>query len=601
MKNFKNLKLTTKIMGMLIVTLLIMSMSSVFGIFFLTKIGAEIEEIAELDIPLIEIVTKISTHQLEQAINFERILRYGLQALTDSGAKEELIKAERAFESFNKKVNEELKDAEALAEKAVLKATTAEAKAEFAQIDERLKKIEEEHATYYQHVSSIIKQVNKGDIAEALEAAKSVEIEEEKLDHEIAAFLTDVEKFTEKSALQAAEDEKTALMGMVVATGGGIILALLMGIFVSRSITKPISQTVGMLKALEQGDLTNRLHLNRGDEIGIMAAAMDNFAENLSGLVDNIRNCSGQVSDSSSNLTDIANVLASGSEENAVQANNVSSATEQLSTNVNTVATAVEEMSSTIKEITGTVVKSSATTEQAVQRSNKASEVIGAVNESSEAIGRITDLISSIAAQTNILALNATIEAARAGDAGKGFAVVANEVKELATETSKATDEIVSQISGMQTNAKEAVTAMDEIGSVLAEVNTYANTISAAIEEQSSTTAEIARSMNEAATGVKDIVSNVTGVAESAAENSKKSAETKSAADDLGKVSKELSRLVSTFKTNRNASKDWGHSGSNGGKSASFTQDAADSADPASKMHAGITGSESSEIGSARS
>ena len=131
---------------------------------------------------------------------------------------------------------------------------------------------------------------------------------------------------------------------------------------------------------------------------------------------------------------------------------------------------------------------------------------------------------------------------------------MANEVKELATETSKATDEIVSQISGMQNNAKEAVTAMGEIGTVLVEVNTYAATISAAIEEQSSTTAEIARSMNEAATGVKDIVSNVTGVAESAAENSQKSAETKSAADSLSGVAETLGKLVATFKTRRTAS-----------------------------------------------
>ena len=367
--------------------------------------------------------------------------------------------------------------------------------------------------------------------------------------------------------------EDNLVLLLIVAALAGIVIALFMGLVVSRSITKPIGQTVHMIKGLEQGDLTNRLKLNRGDEIGQMGDAMDNFAENLAELVENIRGSSSQVSDSSTNLTEISHVMASGSEENAAQANNVSSAAEQLSGNVNSVATAVEEMSATIKEITSTVAKSSATTEQAVERSSKASEVVRALSSSSDSIGRITELINSIAAQTNILALNATIEAARAGDAGKGFAVVANEVKDLAKETSQATEEIVAQIGEMQGNARDAVSAIDEIGSVMSEVNTYAATVSAAIEEQSSTTSEIARSMNEAAMGVKDIVSNVTGVAESAMENSKKFSETKDAADVLTIVSSRLAELVATFKTGDGANGGPARTPANAGASKSSELD----------------------------
>ncbi len=389
----------------------------------------------------------------------------------------------------------------------------------------------------------------------------------------LSAMAVNQKQLLKTDETAAARLDRVLLIVLIAAALIGIALAVFIGLMVSRSITGPISRTVTMIKGLEQGDLTNRLKLGRGDEIGVMADAMDRFAENLAELVNNIRGSSNQVSGSSTSLTDIANVLASGSEENAVQAGNVSSAAEQLSGNVNTVATAVEEMSSTIKEITGTVAKSSATTEKAVERSNKAAEVIRALSASSDAIGRITELISSIAAQTNILALNATIEAARAGDAGKGFAVVANEVKDLAKETSQATEEIVSQIGEMQSNAKDAVAAIDEIGTVMNEVNTYAATVSAAIEEQSSTTAEIARSMNEAATGVKDIVSNVTGVADSATENSRKSSETKDAADALTGVAAGLARLVAAFKTTASARLSSGATGSGGGTAGSSELD----------------------------
>jgi methyl-accepting chemotaxis protein len=363
------------------------------------------------------------------------------------------------------------------------------------------------------------------------------------------ALVADQKALLNKDADTVSDLMSQVTMVMLVAALVGILISVFMGFIVTGSITKPVNATAKMIKALESGDLTQRLNMDRKDEIGVMATAMDKFAQNLAELVENIRGSSTEVSDSSISLTEISNVLAAGSEENAVQANNVSTAAEQLSGNVNSVATAVEEMSATIKEITGTVVKSSATTEQAVERSAKAAEVIKALSASSDAIGRVTELISSIAAQTNILALNATIEAARAGDAGKGFAVVANEVKDLAKETSQATEEIVAQIGDMQSNAKDAVLAIDEIGSVMNEVNSYSATVSAAIEEQSSTTAEIARSMNEAATGVHDIVSNVTGVAESATENSKKSAETKSAADSLTNVASGLAALVAAFKT----------------------------------------------------
>ena len=259
-----------------------------------------------------------------------------------------------------------------------------------------------------------------------------------------------------------------------------------------------------------------------------------------------------ELTTASNALVSLANVMASNAEENSAQATNVSASAEQVSHNVSSVATAVEEMSATIKEIAKTVLQSSNVTQNAVGRSRQAGELISQLSENSKEIGAITEVITSIAQQTNILALNATIEAARAGEAGKGFAVVANEVKELANQTSKATDEIAGKIDSIQKNAVEVVESVEEINKIMQEVDTLSTTVSSAVEEQATTTNEITRNMTETSTGVNDIVKNITGVAQAAEDNSKKSQETKDSADALGQLAQRLQDLVKLFEATAN-------------------------------------------------
>ena len=264
-----------------------------------------------------------------------------------------------------------------------------------------------------------------------------------------------------------------------------------------------------------------------------------------------VTSISQDLGDSSKLMVSIANMMAANAEENSAQASNVSSAAEQVSSNVSSVATAVEEMSATIKEIAKTVLQSSNVTQSAVERSKLAGVVIQQLSQSSKEIGKITNVITGIAQQTNILALNATIEAARAGEAGKGFAVVANEVKELAKETSKATDEISNKIDGIQKNALEVVNSVEEINKIMTEVDRLSTTVSSAVEEQAATTNEITRSMNETSSGVNEIVRNIGGVAEAAQDNSRKSSEAKDAADTLGKLAGRLTDLVKLFEASK--------------------------------------------------
>ena len=250
---------------------------------------------------------------------------------------------------------------------------------------------------------------------------------------------------------------------------------------------------------------------------------------------------------SSEELTAVSQVMASTAEETAVQANVVSAASEQVSRNVASVATASEEMQASIREISKNANDSARVAKNAVSVAHSTNETMKKLGQSSQEIGNVIKVITSIAQQTNLLALNATIEAARAGEAGKGFAVVANEVKELAKQTAKATEEISQKIEAIQGVTKGAVTAIEEIGTIINQINDISNSIASAVEEQTVTTNEIGRSVTEAAQGVNDISKNIAGVATSAKNTTQGANDTKTASLELSKMAALLQASVAKF------------------------------------------------------
>lgn len=243
-------------------------------------------------------------------------------------------------------------------------------------------------------------------------------------------------------------------------------------------------------------------------------------------------------------LTSVSQQMASNSEETAAQASVVSAAAEQVSRNVGTVATATEEMGASIREIAKNANEAARVATSAVKVAEKTNATVTKLGESSAEIGNVIKVITTIAQQTNLLALNATIEAARAGEAGKGFAVVANEVKELAKQTAKATDDIGRKIEAIQTDTKSAVEAIAQIGVIISRINDIQSTIASAVEEQTATTAEISRNVSEAALGSSDIAQNMLGVAQAAESTTEGAANTKNSADELARMAVELQRLV---------------------------------------------------------
>jgi methyl-accepting chemotaxis protein len=305
---------------------------------------------------------------------------------------------------------------------------------------------------------------------------------------------------------------------------------------------KDVSAACG---ALGRGDLT--VTVEPKSEKDLLAR---NFTQAVGALRETVREMAEGASNlaaASEELSATSSQMSSNAEETAAQAGAVSGAAEQISANVQTVVSASDQMTASIKEISTNAHEAAKVAGNGVKVVAAANDRIGKLGGSSQEIGQVVKVITSIAEQTHLLALNATIEAARAGEAGKGFAVVANEVKELAKETAKATEDISRKIEAIQADTKGAIEGIGEISHIIAQISDIQNTIATSVEEQTATTNEIARNVNDVATGNQEVARNITGVA-TAAKNTTEGAEyTNKAATELARLASTLQTLVRQF------------------------------------------------------
>jgi methyl-accepting chemotaxis protein len=377
-------------------------------------------------------------------------------------------------------------------------------------------------------------------------------------------------------------DEADAKTCAALWKGGALVLGLAavsaLGFFmlITRSITNPLRHTVAAFKVFAAGDLTQTLKVHSSDEVGELRTSANVLIAKLRDMMGKVNHCATELGGASTQLSATAEQLAHGAEATTQQSGAVAAAaeemsasmqhmatsTEQMSGNVKSVASAVEQMTAAISEVARSAERAAGVADSAARSAETSNNKIGHLSVAAVEIGKVIEVIQDIAEQTNLLALNATIEAARAGDAGKGFAVVATEVKELAKQTSQATEDIRGRIESIQASAGDAVQALEEISRVVTQVNEASRTIASAVEEQSITTREIAQNVARAAenaetvsTGVaqsaaatREVTENISRVDRNARQTAEEASQTRAAGSVAAELAEQLRTMIGQFR-----------------------------------------------------
>ena len=412
------------------------------------------------------------------------------------------------------------------------------------------------------------------------EAIRKFNNDMEVLYRKAASSLDNLAAYNAEGAAKVGEKSKAAYEQtrdiIAILLAAAVALAIGAGIFLHRTITLAVRRMTDVMLKLADGDLAVSVpDSGRGDEIGQMAGAVLVFQKGLvtadrmarekaeadaaeeakrqhvdgviQEFVTQIDAIVAAVAASANEMRANAGSLSGTVEESALQTKAAAAGANQASTNVQTVASAAEELHSSIGEITRQIGDAARIAETAVHEADDTNGAIGNLAEAAQQIGEVVALITSIAGQTNLLALNATIEAARAGDAGKGFAVVASEVKNLASQTAKATEEIQAHITSIQSQTGRAVAAIGKIGGTIKSINGITVQVAAAVEEQDAATREIARNVNEAAVGTNEVSRSISEVTKAADETGESASNVRLAADELSRQAEILRGRVDGF------------------------------------------------------
>jgi len=576
-KLLSNINVATKIYGLVGGLIIALMVVGGVGIFQMAKIGSELHAVTTEDMPLTRMLTKITTHQLEQAVLLERGFAIGERLSKDPSQLAHFKEVAEEFITLGHTITGEVKDGEALLEKMIKATSSEDSRKEFEKLLSMLTKVEHEHAQYEALAEQALGLLEHGEMTNPGEVSGVIEVQEDKIDDGLEDALNRIEVFTEKALLSVEEHEQAGLVQILIIASTVIVLGLIFGVIIVRGTAGPVIKMTGAMGELAGGNLGVDIPAQgRGDEIGKMAAAVQIFKETairtkemeeeaeeqkkraaeekrqaMYSMADEFEASVGgvveSVSAAATELQSSAEAMSSTAEETSVQSGAVAAASEQASTNVQTVASASEELTASISEISRQVMQSTEIAGGAVHEAERANDMVQGLAQAAGKIGEVVSLITDIAEQTNLLALNATIEAARAGDAGKGFAVVASEVKNLANQTAKATEEISSQIGGIQSATQDSVAAIQGITGTIGEISQIASAIAAAVEEQGAATQEITRNVEQASAGTTEVSSNIQGVNQAASETGHAATQISEAANELGEQSETLKLKVGQF------------------------------------------------------
>jgi len=526
MIKLNNIKIAKRMAMAVGVPIFLLTAVLVFALFQLKSIETEIVDIAETDMPLMKTMTSITEHQLEIAIMFERGMRLGDLIGASEMAREDFTGLVTEIEHAEANVAKEIVVAEEMAQEAINNAHSAEAKAEFEKILGELKGIEKQAEEVAHHVTTVLELFESGDVHAAHERGEAVAHEEEQLFNHIEGILASVEKFTDAAAKQAESDVQATEVMVMGVGASALLLGLLLGVVVARSITRPMNEILAAADDLHKGDgdLTYRIPDFGTDEIGETANSINGFISKMQNVLLDVRTSVETVAAASEEVSASAQSLSQGSSEQAASVEETSASLEQMSASIN-------QNTENAKVTDGIATRAA---QEAVEGGEAVTETVNAMNQIADKIS----LIEDIAYKTNLLALNAAIEAARAGEHGKGFAVVADEVRKLAERSQVSAQEISDQAGN---SVKVAERAGGLLEAMLPNIRKTADLVQ-----------EISASSEEQATGVSQVNSAMGQLDQVSQQSAASSEELAATSEELSANAEQLQKIIGFFKLNEN-------------------------------------------------
>ncbi len=554
MPSLKNISLTPKLLSMLLLMAALSGALGVFATISLNSVNSAFETALQNGRR-----SNLAADSAKHMLAYFRGVEFLPLELTEDARK----KIESDLKNELNELNKHLSEMEPIM-------STAQGRSEVAKVRAALNK----YADFEKRVTELSR---KGD----LDGATKVALEGAPLAEEMRAPLESIDERNQARLIKASADTRAnveygKLMMLVIGVGGGLAVIGTATLLIIFGVTRPMINIVGAMGEIAAGKLETAIPaLGQKDEVGKIATALDVFKKGMienrnlvsaqdaeravketraraledlvRGFEDRIGKVVSSVSSAASQLEQTARSMTATSEETSQQASTVAAASEEATQNVHTVAAATEQLTSSIAEIGQRVNESNSMIQRAVDQAKATDGQVQFLSQAAQSIGNVVNLINDIAGQTNLLALNATIEAARAGEAGKGFAVVASEVKQLATQTSKATEEISGQIAAIQSATQSAIGAIKDITSTIDQVSGIATAIAAAINQQAAATQEIARNVSHAAQGTVEVSENIGSVSVSAQQTGAGASQVLTAAGSLNGNGQALKSEVDNF------------------------------------------------------
>jgi len=552
------LSLGKKILAQAVILVILQILASSFGIFQMKKIGAELANVQNEEMPLISLASDITVKQLQQAVLIEKMLR-----IAQSGTNNELSSLEQQVINLSDDVVNDINQGKALLIQAEQHALSNELRSEITTTSKLLLDIEQEQLQVSEQLIPLMANLISGRVVSDA-AINDVEEAQTQLDHHIIEFLRSIEAITEHTLDQVYQDEVIGMTTMAVIAITSAIIGFFLAGFITNLVISPIKNVVSNLQnmASGKGDLTVRLSIETNDEVGQLAQAFNQFVEKLQHMIIDINKSVEQ--------------LAAAAEETSVVTKNNSDNINKNKDETMLVAAAINQMTAAVSEVASSAEKASMEAQSGDEQTRRGQqvidEVVGSINNLSTEIessshviedvkvgsvdiGTVLDVIKNIAEQTNLLALNAAIEAARAGEQGRGFAVVADEVRSLAQKTQDSTEEIESLISRLQNHAENAVTTMEnnkhgveQLVGKIANATEALGDITHAVTSISEMNTLIATAAEEQSQVVEEINVNIHNIEQLSESTSIGSGQIAQASSEIAMLTERLNTEVSQFK-----------------------------------------------------